>query len=333
MRLLLVAFLIFLSTGRCSFSVEHLKLTPNPGYSRDLSMGASTAALSYPAQSASINPAGLTLAPDKSQQRWVLIVNPAGGWQLKNYFSGEHESRPTIERISESARLLMRGVGFRYYSFSAMMTFADPVMLSDSSEMFIDYAETSGLQSHRNSVTAVLNLHPRVSLGGQIDRYYNYSKPHGEGYSYGLILRPKVVDIGFQYQKFPASGEWIQHFLDRRRDESISVGVATGTPTFTTAFQLTNVTQSNRSAFLEPHAGCEWRPLRAVALRAGGTAFSRSQTWAWTAGAGLIDANWLRPRSNRLAVPDDVIQFAVANVYQKRQLTSVISSLTCSWRF
>jgi hypothetical protein len=47
----------------------------------------------------------------------------------------------------------------------------------------------------------------------------------------------------------------------------------------------------------------------------------------------LLDANSLRPRAQRLAVPDDVLQFAVGVTYLRRTPELAMGSLTVAWRF
>jgi len=157
--------------------------------------------------------------------------------------------------------------------------------------------------------------------------------PGGDCYCYGVILRPRGLRLGVQHQRYPESGARLWHPLDRRSNESTNAGLAVVREQFTLSVEVKNLTQTDHRAFLEPHAGVEWRPVRGLSLRAGGAQYSRSHRWAWTAGFGFLDQNWLRDRHARLRVPDDVLQAAVGVIYDRRTPVQGITSLTCVWRF
>jgi hypothetical protein len=308
-------------------------IVPNTAYSRDLAMGASTVAVPYAPQSQSINPAGLTLFdPRRDGVRATVFLNPAGIWQIQNYGRDEAAGRTTSERIEDGARLLGGGAAVQDRILTLAAFVSQPVMDVGDTARYSGYEQHSPLDYHQNSLAASLWLHPRVSVGGRIDRYYCYDRPEGEGYSYGVILRPKGLNVGVQYQRFLNSDAKVWHPLDRRSDQATTAGIAVVREQFTASFQLMNLTQSDGPAFLEPHAGVEWRPVRALALRAGGVQFSKGTGWAWTTGVGLLDANWLRGRVARLLVPDEVLQLALAVVYRNHTPALGIGSLTCAWR-
>lgn len=328
----LPAVVLLLLTAGTGKALDWIYLTPNPSYSRDLSMGNSTIAETWTPQSQSINPAGLTMY-GRNRSRISIVVNPAGLRQAVSYFDQEAEERPKFQQGLDAARLLTTAVVFQLQYLTAAALLSQPVMTAGDTMPFAGYEKRSGLESHQNSLVTSLALHPRVSVGGRIDRYYSYAVPEGEGYSYGVILRPRGVAVGVQYQRFPDSGARVWHPLDRRRDETTSAGLAMSHHQWKMTFQLSNLTQSDALAFLEPRAGIEWRLARALALRAGGIVFSRSTRWAWTAGVGILNANWFHNKVLRLLAPDDVIQLAAAVVYNRRIPVQGIGSLTCAWRF
>jgi hypothetical protein len=176
-----------------------------------------------------------------------------------------------------------------------------------------------------------LNLHRRVAIGGRINRYYDYHHVIDNGFSYGVILRPHGVDLGVQYEHF-AGGARVAHPLDGRSSDVTTAGIAVTKENVTATLQVMNLTQSGSPAFLEPHVGFEWRPVRALSLRAGGVHYSRSARWAVTTGFGLFDSNWFRSRESRLVVPDEVLQVAVGVICNKRTAEQGIASLTLAWR-
>jgi hypothetical protein len=327
-RLLLILLLC-----RSVLAVEWIALTPNPSYSRDLALGASTIALAYPPQSESINAAGLTLFDSRSHRFGTLTLNPLAPLQIAHYRHAEADGRRHLEQVAETARLLVNSVAYRNSYLTLALLMSRPVMSPDSPATYDDYPRHSSLASHQNSIVGVLHLHRRVSLGGRIDRYYGYSYPRGDGYSYGVILRPRGMAIGVQYQRYPGSGIRVWHPFDRRDDGTTAAGLAWNRGDATFCAQVMNLTQPDRRAYLEPHAGIEWRPVRALALRAGGMLYSRSPRWSWTGGVSLLDANWFRPRAARLLVPDEVIQAAVAVQYRHRVPELGLFSLSCAWRW
>ncbi|RQV99601.1 hypothetical protein EH220_01310 [bacterium] len=311
---------------------EWYSLAPNPSYSRDLAMGASTLALDYAPQNQSINPAGMTCFPRKSRQQISFFFNPGGMWQTKNYIADEAETQADAQQVVDVARLLVSGVAVRKKEIAVALLLSQPVMMKDDPGRYHNFESKSSLGLHQNSIIMKLLLHPRVALGGRVDRFYRYAYPEDEAYSYGVILKPRGIQVGVQYQRFPSSGPRYWHPLDRRSDSSTSAGIALDREAVKVTFQVMNLTESDKPAFLEPRAGIEWRPARSIALRAGGIQFSRSHRWALTTGVGLVDVNWIRNRAARLLVPDDLVQFALAIVYNQRRPEIGIGSLTFGWR-
>ncbi|MBU1983062.1 hypothetical protein KJ815_01500 [bacterium] len=325
--------LILLVSLKAAHAGDWITLVPNPAFSRDLAMGMSTIALSYAPQSQSINPAGLRLFDPDRGWRATLVVNPGGFLQLGKSRPAAAPERNTLDQVSDGVRTLTTAAALQARIIAIAVFLSQPVMLAGDTARYNDYENRSPLDGHQNSLLVSLALHPRVAVGGRVDRYYSWDRPQGESYSYGVILRPRGVRVGVQYQRFPESGVRLWHPLDHRSDQTTTAGVAIVRENLTLAMQVMNLTESSKPAFLEPHAGVEWRPVRALALRAGGTQFSRSRSWAWTAGIGLLDANWFRSRAARLLVPDDVIQVALGVIYSRRTPVLGIGSLTCAWRF
>ena len=316
-----------------AWALDWIYLTPNPAYSRDLAMGASTLALAYPPQSQSINPAGFTAFSRYADEGATIFLNPGSAWLIANYFEDETTGRSEWDQVTETTRLIVNSAAFKWKVVTLAGILGQPVMLRDDTTRYDDYESSSSLSHHQNSVLLALNLHRRIAVAGRVDRYYRFTDPLGEGYSYGVILRPKNVELAVQYQRFPASGARVWHPLDRRSDQSVTAGLAVLQPQWTATAQVMNLEQSSDTLKLEPRVGVEWRPSRVVALRAGAASFSTQDRWAWTAGIGILDANWLRSKHNRLPVPDDILQAAVGVLYRGRMPELGIGSLTLSWRF
>jgi hypothetical protein len=325
-------FLVMAIGFHSAFGLEWIGIAPNPAYTRDLSMGASTVALNWAPQSQSTNPAGLALFDPRQSIRATVFFNPGGLYQLRPYWRDKSEARSSSEQIADGLRLLLGSAAVQFHAIQAAVLLTQPVMTDGDTARYSNYSHHTPLDYYQSSLMVSLALHPRVSLGGRLDRYYSYDTPMGEAYSYGVILRPRHVTLGVQYQRFPASGKRLWHPLDRRDDQTTTAGVAVDGNNVTLSVQVMNLTQSDHRAFLEPHAGVEWRITRGIALRAGGLQYSGSARWAWTTGIGLLDANWIRNRALRLLVPDEVLQVGLAVIYNKRTPILGIGSLTCAWR-
>jgi hypothetical protein len=332
-RRILLAVMLLTAADTNLLAWEWITIVPNPAYSRDLAMGASTLALSYPPQSQSINPAGYIAFGAKSSRMAAVILNPGGLWQVRNYFAFETSHRTGIDQVWEPAELLVNSISVRWRIATLAGIFGQPVMLAGDPGQYDGFSSSSSLESHQNSVLLGLNLHPRVSVAGRIDRYYHFSTSQGEGYSYGVILRPRGLELGVQYQRYPASGAHVWHPLDRRHDQSVTAGIALDRQPWKVTAQVLNLTALSDSLRLEPHVGAEWRPWQHLGLRAGLLSFSDGKHWAWTSGFSVFDANALRDKHERLPVPDDVLQAAVGVQYNRGKPELGIASLTLSWRW
>jgi hypothetical protein len=331
LRCWLFVFIISAAPLRLVADLHVGYLIPNPAAARDFALGGTAGALPYSPQSQSTNPAGLTLFEPSDDWRATIFLNPAAIPQVVKLWEGQEQS--TKDRILDTPRLLVHGVGIQRSAFILAVLLSEPVLRESSlppDETF-DTEPLDGL--YRNSILFNLQPHPQVAVGGRIDRLYKRDSPLGEAYHYGVLLRQKSVAIGFQYHHFPPEADFSVHPLERHGDQTTSASLAWNLTSLSVCLEVANLTQKSEQAFLEPHAGVEWRPLRAVVLRVGGTQFSRSNQWAWTAGMGLLDANWLRQPNHRFMTPDDVLQVAAGTIYRKHTPLSVTGIVTLSWRF
>lgn len=308
-------------------------LTPNPSYSKDLALAASTAALYYTEQTESANPGGLALFDLGRAPGVTVLINPAGAYRLSRYLDDEKAGHRSAEQFTEAARTVLGSVAYQNQYVSIAGLFARPVMPAGDSLAYSGLEKSSGLASHQNSIQASVRINPRFSFGGRIDRYYHYSTPQGEGYSYGVVFQPKSLTVGLMYQRFPQAGAQIWHPLDRRRDGTTSAGLQWTHRALAATFQVLNLTQPDQLAYLEPHAGFEYNIYDWVRLRTGAALFSRSERWAWSAGLSLVDRNRLLGGSFRPRLPDEILQAAVAVIYRHRVPEIGMFSLTTAWRF
>ncbi|MCC6475941.1 hypothetical protein IT157_02705 [bacterium] len=315
-----------------AFAIEWISLLPHPSCSRELSMGCATGALFYSPSASGTNPAGLVLSPKFRAKQAAFILHPGGVWQVPIYLDQMGKSRSAAENIWDVSRLLVGSAGYHFRWMSARATFAEPVMRQDESDRFDDYPKDYALSSSQTSLQLALDVHPRIAVGGRVDFYEREDRGDGEGFSYGVIVKPRGVQVGLSYQRYPITGARWQHPLDRRTDQGINASLGVQREGYSVAFQTMNLSNSDGTAFLEPRAGVEWRVSRGIALRGGAILFSRSRRAAWTAGLGLLDTNWLRPKQKRLRVPEDLLSVGVAMIYDEWRPVQGITSFTLAWR-
>lgn len=328
MRLIIAVLLCTLQ----AMAVEWIALLPQPGVARDLAMGAATGAMYGSTSAGSQNPAGFVAFPQKRRLSAAGVLNGNGSFQLQEYFDQTADARSSLQQMGDISSLLVRSVSARFRWAGATAILGEPVMRRTDHTRFREPPDRYALTEYQTSLLATLLVHQRVQVGGRVDFYSRDQKGDGEGFSYGIILKPRGVQVGLHYQRYPATGERWLHPLDRRVDQGTTASVALQQPEYSIAFQLMNLSQSDDLGFLEPRVGAEWRPVRAVALRAGGILFPRSRRAALTGGVGLLDANWFRSKEDRLRMPEDVLSVAAALIYESGRPVEGYTALTLAWR-
>lgn len=329
MRILIIVLLFLSAEVR---AVEWTSLWIQPGIARDLAMGNATGAMYGSMSAGSGNPAGFVPFPPEVRTGLSGVIQANGIPQIGHYFETVGDRRTTVSQAEDVAGLLIRSVSGRHRWAAVSAILAEPVMRRDDSTRFDEATDHHTLAEYQTSLLVHVLLHPRVQLGGRVDFYSRDFKGDGEGFSYGVVLKPRGVQVGLHYQRYPVTGPRWLHPLDRRVDQGTTASVALQRPNYSVAFQLNNLSESDQMGFLEPRAGAEWRPIRSVALRAGGSVFTRSRKSIATFGIGLIDANWFRSRENRLRIPEDVLSAAMAVLYDGGRPVHYYTALTLAWR-
>ena len=324
--------LVLLLASR-AFAFEWTSLLIQPGVARSFAMGNATSAMFGSLSEGSANPAGFIAFPKATRTGVTAVVQGSGFLSIADYLDQVKDTRSTVSQVGDVASLFVRSISAKHRWAAASAILAEPVMRRDETTRFDNSPSKHALSEYQTSVLLNLLLHPRVRVGGRVDFYSHGFKGDGEGFSYGVILKPRGMQVGLHYQRFPVTGPRWLHPLDRRVDQGTTASVAIQRPEYTLAFQLSNLSESDLLGFLEPRVGAEWRPWRAVALRAGGSLFTRSRGAAATAGVGLLDANWFRHHDNRLEVPEDVLSAAMGILYDAGRPVQGFTTMTLAWRF
>jgi hypothetical protein len=328
----MIRILVLLLLATRVFAFEWTSLWIQPGIARDFAMGNATGAMFGTTSQGSSNPAGFLAFPKGTRAGITGAIQASGLASVTDYFDQSKNRRSTISQASDVASLFVRSVSAKYRWATATAILAEPVMRRDETTRFDDRPENHALAEYQTGVILNLLLHPRVRIGGRVDFYSRDFEGDGEGFSYGVVLKPRGVQVGLHYQRFPVTGARWLHPLDRRIDQGTTASIAIQKPEYTLAFLLSNLSKSDMLGFLEPRVGAEWRPWRALAVRAGGSLFTRSRGAAATAGIGLLDANWFRKRENRLAVPEDILSGAFGILYDAGRPVQGFTTVTLAWR-
>jgi len=303
-----------------------------PGVARDLAMGSATGALFGSYSTSSQNPAAYIAFPVSKRTIAGAIFHGNGSFSLGDYSNADIHRRNTLSKAGDIASLFVRSISLKHRWASVSAILGEPVMRRENPWRFTSDAVVHSLSEYQTSLLTQLLLHPRVHVGGRVDFYSRDFKGDGEGFSYGVILKPRGVQVGLHYQRFPVTGPRWLHPLDRRVDQGTTASLAFQQPTFTVALQVSNLSRSDELGFLEPRVGAEWRPARDLALRAGGSLFTRSHQAAATFGIGLWDANWLRKRGDRLPFPEDILSIGGAILYDSGRPVEGYGAVTLAWR-
>ncbi len=328
----MIRLLLTLLFSASAYAVPWTSLLIQPGIARSFAMGNATGAMLGPLSAGGGNPAGFIAFPVGKRTGAAGVLQAIGFTQVADYSETSADGRSTINQIADISSLFIRSLSFKHRWASASTILTEPVMRRMDSTRFDDVPEKNALAEYQTSLLLHLFVHPRVQVGGRVDFYSRDFEGDGEGFSYGVILKPRGVQVGLHYQRFPVTGPRWLHPLDRRVDQGTTASVAIQKEDYSVAFQLSNLSESDQLGFLEPRLGAEWRPWRAVALRAGGTLFTRSRGAAATAGVGLLDANWFRDREDRLPIPEDILSVAMGMLYDDGQPVRAYSALTLAWR-
>ncbi|NUO18616.1 hypothetical protein HUU59_04135 [bacterium] len=315
-----------------SFGMTWTPLLLQSGVARDFAMGGATGAMFGSTSATSANPAGIVAFPLSKRTGVSSVIQANGAFGVRNYFENSAEKRSSLSELGDVASHFVRSVSARHRWAAVTAILAEPVMHRSDSSRFDGETGKQLLAEYQTSVVLNLLLHPRVQVGGRVDFYSRSFQGDGEGFTYGVILKPRGVQVGLHYQRFPVTGPRWLHPLDRRIDKGTTASVAVQQEDYSLAFQLGNLSSSGALGFLEPRVGAEFRPVRAVALRAGGSLFTRSHGSVATFGMGLVDANWFRDKSDRLKVPDDVLTVGIAILYDKGKPVHGYSTMTLAWR-
>ncbi len=328
----MIRLLLVLAFAAQTFAFQWTPLLIQSGVARDFAMGSATGALFGSMSTESGNPAGFVPFPFEKRIGVTGVLQGNGVLQLPDYFDTAADRRTTISQIADVSSLFVRSVSARHRWLAVSGILAEPVMQRDDQTRFDDTPDKHTLAEYQTSLLLHLQMHKRVQVGGRVDFYSRNFKGDGEGFSYGVILKPRGLQVGLHYQRFPVTGPRWLHPLDRRVDKGTTASIALQRSVYSLAFQLTNLSETEGLGYLEPRLGAEWRPARALALRAGGSLFTRSRGAVATAGIGLLDANWFRNREDRLRVPEDLLSFAMAIVYDAGRPVQGYTTMTLAWR-
>lgn len=307
---------------------EHYYTTLSNALPKSIAMGGATTAVAGDPLSMGLNPATCRMFPLPGPTRVLVFFNPAA---VQSIGHSINDDQTTGQQIGAGLRLLVRFVGVSHEFFDVGIRLSDEIPTIDDRDFF---SKKSVYAFHSNSGLLRLKLHPYVSIGLQMTGYTHRDKIDQFAYSYGVLLRPGArVEVGVSYLDNPTRYQKVIHPMLRIADETINIGMSVKlSGTTLTSFDLRNITDEDKIAFLEPHLGVEQILFHHVALRCGGAVFSKSDRKMLTCGIGVLDWNQVFRRSRRLETPNFAAQYGVALEYVDH-LHRVWHSVTFCVRF
>lgn len=266
-----------------------------------LSMGGACTAVRSDLTALDFNPAAFTLDPFGAETRPYVFLNPlapAIWWQ----------NRKTVTRWSVPAGWIVRGIGCSVGRVDIGVLFGEESLKDRDRLVRKRLFNADGYALSRNtSFGFSLALAPKVSVGAAGELFVRHTdwKMNKVGYRYGLLLQPRPsVTVGICYADFPDRFPNDRVVLERLADETLNVGVSVVPVSWLRlALDVRNVSDEDKAAIREPHAGLEILPVAHAAIRTG---FARSidgERTIASLGVAALDLNRLIYSGRPEAVP------------------------------
>jgi len=328
MNRLTIGLLAILLAEFSAYAENQYYTTLSTTLPRTLALGGATTAVTGDPLSIGLNPATFRLFPLPVGSRGLVIFNPIGVYSARNAIPNSEE---VLEQVSIALQMLVRFVGVSYQFMDLGVRFCDEIPLDTDRELF---PNKDIFQFHSHTILLRFELHPYVSVGVQTMGYTRGNSIDKFGYSYGVLLRPgSRVQVGITYLDLPTRYQKVLHPLIRMADETVNIGSAVRLSSTTQAsFDLRNITDENKIAFLEPHFGLEQAIHPHLTLRGGGALMSESDHKVISGGIAVFDWNQVLRFNRRLEVPNYAVQYGIALEYGDR-LQKIYHTLTLCIRF
>jgi len=187
---------------------------------------------------------------------------------------------------------LVKGFTAQVGPFSIGGVFGEE-LLTDHSHLKRPRILSSGsyLDQRNSSLGVALGLGGRVSIGVSAEvfkRPGDHRDKYKIGYRYGVQVKTRSdIDIGLFFCDLPADAEYDRLPIERFADETLNLGVAYHPSRWMTlSLDIRNVSDENKSALREPHAGLELKPVNFLSLRGGYFRDKEKTNWL-SGGIGL----------------------------------------------
>lgn len=335
----LLFLFIFVAPARSQ--ERHLYLTTSTLIARPLAMGGAYVAMEDALAAGLYNPAnagGYRLDRHARVQFFLNPLTPALAFsQPSSFFNKEEKS---FAQTLASLGLLLKGMTLRAGPFDLSAIIAEQAtsmaLLPESRW------ETASYLDNQYSVLALrMRLADRVNIGGSLGWYYYKAANAQERMwkvlaSYGITLAPsRNVLMGVSYLTVPMHESTTQRdHPERIVDSSVNLGLSYRPHGSTTlSFDLRNVVEDGGSAVRrEPHLGVEYGVLSLFAVRVGAFYKIEEEQAAISAGLGLFDLNWPRPRANHSQSAHWAINYGVVAERIAPGARRFIHALTVAFR-
>ena len=319
-RTVIVITFIFLCCH--SVSSETRYLTLSTAYTKSLSL-ASPAAMEGNLLSAPINPAGFSLYENAVSPRITVVLNPVGaaiafqGMQEGEFADGS----VNLQDLFIPIMVLIKGVGFSYKAVNIGFVFGEQNPYGYGHRQLFKYEPI--FEDYYNRVYVKLQLDKRVEVGVSVDAFAARDEIDDRGYSYGVILKPGKLHAGVFYNTNPSEHE--QDILAGYRlpNETISAGLSWQPIAMLKLYGgLRNISESQKSAFMEPHSGIECTPWEHTALRAG-YYLKDGEKGSISMGIGILDINEFRALQDQTKQDEHLLDYSLSILPEDITLHSI----------
>lgn len=289
---------------------------------RSISLAGPAAMLGYPGDTPE-NPAGFCQYRSSSKFRLNIYLNPLGaGVALGGLLEGSDTDTQIDEQdIVIPLLILVKGFAASYRALNFGVVFGEQYPPGERNERFFHYFPL--FDNYYNRVFIQLDLDRRIAIGVSAQLYSIDYKTDRVGFTYGVILKPGKLNVGVFYNIIPDKYKEVFHPVKRLAQDTVNAGVSWEMlPDLKCYFDLRNISEEGREAFLEPHTGAELVLFKHIALR-GGYYLENGEKGGFSLGLGLWDLNQNRAFEDRLSHREFILAYGFSHLPDKNNLHSV----------
>lgn len=305
-------------------SQTHIVLPVDISRVRSLGMASATNAVEDDLGALAFNPATYNLYQNLKRFRLTLFLSPISPGVLlqqpEEYFG---ERRRNGDKALAALLSLIRGVNVSVNSLDFGILLSEPRI-----RPLDEYASEGGahlrgvFNNHYDSITARFRLAQQLSIGASVQLMF-YPDSAGDrrqalGTSYGVYLIPQDgFQVGISYFSFPEKVRGYRNVLEGIYSDAINLGISYAAPwRFNVSLDLRNIAVGQGGPREMYFLGLEQELFAQVALRGGVQYRIEADTFAYSAGIGLLNMNNFLHSRQPFMHPNFALNYAV--IFQRQ---------------